>query len=121
MRIRAVTYTGAAGTQGIQAIASTLHWSRPKLPQRDIRLVNEIILGYKCHHLQWTTRHCISLPFSLQIKTLLDPGKRVRPQPGCRGCAASEPLLRLFDSQITWVQAGHVHSDLQDWAGLGLL
>lgn len=58
------------------------------------------------------------LPFSLQVKTVLGPGRRVRPQPGGSRYAASEPPLPIFDPQFTWVRAGHVDSDLQD--GLGL-
>lgn len=58
------------------------------------------------------------VPFGLQVKTVLGPGRRVSPQPGGSRYTASEPPLPIFDPQITWVQAGHVDSDLQD--GLGL-
>lgn len=40
------------------------------------------------------------LPFSLQAKTVLGPGRGVRPQPGGSRYAASEPPLPIFGPQI---------------------
>lgn len=66
-------------THRTRAIPSTLHWSRPKLLQGNIRLVDEIILGYKCHHLQWTTSarpvHGSPLVYKLKPSQILVKGK----------------------------------------------
>lgn len=84
--------------------ACTLHWSRPNLFQRDTWLVNERILRLECH---WFTNES-------PLRSQWASRSPARGQRGLRDGATASYLW----PRITWVQTGHVDSDLLD--GLGL-
>ena len=107
MGIRAVMYVGGAHTQNPgHSINSALVQTQTAPKEHttsewyNFRVyMPPPSVDYHCQTYAW-------LPFRLQMKTVSDPGQRVRCPPGCGCCTALELLLHLFNSQIIRVHAG---------------